>query len=155
MSFSKSFISIFCCSVSVGNISLHFQTFIVPLIVIIHVIPDRLDDDQIRSLCGALAVSDKKSHWIITINGTMNVWKCKLVFPTDKLQQKIEITDLKPFLAGENTSGIRLLHSTVCYCKAALMLLVYTEAKQPLTLDSKVSLEQHRGSLEKPCVKQL
>ncbi len=34
----------------------------------------------------------------------MNVWKCKLIFPTDSLQQKIEITDLKPFLAGENTS---------------------------------------------------
>ncbi len=31
----KSVISIFCCSVSVGNISLHFQTFIVSLIVII------------------------------------------------------------------------------------------------------------------------
>ncbi len=31
----KSVISIFCCSVSVGNISLHFQTFIWPLIVII------------------------------------------------------------------------------------------------------------------------
>ncbi len=30
----------------------------------------------------------------------MNVWKCKLIFPTDTLQQKIEITDLKPFLAG-------------------------------------------------------
>ncbi len=31
----KSVISIFCCSVSVENISLHFQTFILPLIVII------------------------------------------------------------------------------------------------------------------------
>ncbi len=27
------------------------------------------DDDQIRSLCGALAVVRQKSHWIITING--------------------------------------------------------------------------------------
>ncbi len=34
-------------------------------------------------------------HWIITINGKMNVWKCKLIFPTDTLQQEIEITDLK------------------------------------------------------------
>ncbi len=34
----------------------------------------------------------------------MNVWKCKLIFPTDTLQQNIEITDLKPFLAAENTS---------------------------------------------------
>ncbi len=31
----KSVISVFCCSVSVGNISLHFQTFILPLIVVI------------------------------------------------------------------------------------------------------------------------
>ncbi len=31
----KSVISIFCCSVSGGNISLHIQTFILPLIVII------------------------------------------------------------------------------------------------------------------------
>ncbi len=31
----KSVISIFCCSVSVGNISLHVQTFFLPLIVII------------------------------------------------------------------------------------------------------------------------
>ncbi len=33
-------------------------------------------------------------HWIITINGKMNVWKCKLIFPTDTLQQKIEITSV-------------------------------------------------------------
>ncbi len=31
----KSVISIFCCSVSIGNISLHFQTLILPIIVII------------------------------------------------------------------------------------------------------------------------
>jgi len=31
----KPVIYIFCCSVLVGNISLHFQTFIFPLIVII------------------------------------------------------------------------------------------------------------------------
>ncbi len=34
----------------------------------------------------------------------MNVWKCKLIFPPDILQQKIEITDLKKILAAENTS---------------------------------------------------
>ncbi len=39
----------------------------------------------------------KKSHWIITINDKMNVWKCKLIFPTDTLQQKLEITGLKKF----------------------------------------------------------
>ncbi len=71
------------------------------LFCFLHFNPDRLDDDEIRSLCGALAVVDslckQKSHWILTINGKMNVWKCKLIFPTDTLQQKIEITDLKPF----------------------------------------------------------
>ncbi len=50
---------------------------------------------QIRSRCGALAAVRLNSHWIITINGKMNVWKCKLIFPTDTLQRKIEITDLK------------------------------------------------------------
>ncbi len=44
----------------------------------------------------------------------MNVWKCKLIFPTDTLQQKIAITDLKPFLAAENTSLLIILASTVC-----------------------------------------
>ncbi len=29
-------------------------------VLILHVIPDRLDDDEIRSLCGALAVVRKK-----------------------------------------------------------------------------------------------
>ncbi len=65
----------------------------------LHVVPDRLDEDQIRSLCGA-----QKSHCINTINGKINVWKCKRIFPTDTLQQKREITDFKPFLAAENTS---------------------------------------------------
>ncbi len=53
------------------------------------------------------------SHWIITINGKMYVWKCKLIFPTDTLQQKIEITDLKPFLAGDNTSVLIILATTM------------------------------------------
>jgi len=62
-------IYIFCCSVSVGNISLHFQTLIVPLIVIIQWnFWIHKDSDTIQ----------KKNHWIITINGTINVWKCKL-----------------------------------------------------------------------------
>ncbi len=43
----------------------------------------------------------------------MNVWKCKLIFPIDTLQQKIEITDLKPFLAAENTSVLIILTTTV------------------------------------------
>ncbi len=65
-----------------------------------------LDDDEIRSLCGALVVVRQKYHSIITINGKMNVWKCTLIFPTDTLQQK---TDLKPFLAAGNTSIIIIL----------------------------------------------
>ncbi len=55
-----------------------------------------------------------QSHWIIAINSEMNVWKCKLIFPTDTLQQKIDITDLKPFLAGENSSVLIILATTVC-----------------------------------------
>ncbi len=31
----------------------------------------------------------------------------------DTLQQKIEITGLKPFFVSENTNGLRRLHSTV------------------------------------------
>ncbi len=62
----------------------------------------------------------QKSHWIITINGKMNVWKCKLIFPMDTLQQKIEITDLKPFLSGENTSVLIILATTVL-CKYVYM----------------------------------
>ncbi len=79
------------------------------------VIPDRLDEDEMRSLCGALAVVRQKSHWIIIVNVKMNVWKCKckLIFPTDTLQQNIEITDLKPFLDGENTSVLIILATTV------------------------------------------
>ncbi len=72
-------------------------------VLFLHIIPDRLDDDEIRSLCGALAVfrllvqtKQRKSHWIVTINGKINVCKCKLIFPT-LLQQNIEITDLKTF----------------------------------------------------------
>ncbi len=41
----------------------------------------------------------------------MNVWKCKLIFPT--LQQKTETTDLKPFLAAENISDLIILPTTV------------------------------------------
>ncbi len=41
----------------------------------------------------------------------MNVWKCELIFPT--LQQKIEITDLKPLVAAENISDLIILPTTV------------------------------------------
>ncbi len=44
----------------------------------------------------------------------MNVWKCKLIFPTPTLQQKKERTDLKPFLAGDNTSVLIIFATTVC-----------------------------------------
>ncbi len=37
----------------------------------------------------------------------------KLIFPTDTLQQKIEITDLKPFSAAEDTSVVIILASAV------------------------------------------
>ncbi len=114
--------------VSLENISLHFQTFILPLIVIIQWMSDnsqcstqRSDLIIIQSVWNDMKKQNKlrqtksrrtvatsprcfkrptckqKSHWIITINGQINVWKRKLIFPTDTLQKKIEITDLKPF----------------------------------------------------------
>ncbi len=50
-------------------------------VLFLHVIPERLDDDEIRSLRGTLAVVrllvQTKISLIITINGKMNVWKCK------------------------------------------------------------------------------
>ncbi len=57
----------------------------------------------------------QKSHWIITINGQNNVWKCKLIFPADTLQKKIEITDFKPFFVGENTCGLRQFYLLYIY----------------------------------------
>ncbi len=60
-------------------------------------------------------------HWIIRINDKMNVWKCKLIFPTNTLQQKIEITDVKPVLNGENTSVLVILATTVLNCKFIIM----------------------------------
>ncbi len=62
----------------------------------------------------------QKSLWIITINGKMNVWKCKLIFPTDTLQQKIEITDLKPYFWLEKLLILKIiliiLATSVCVC---------------------------------------
>ncbi len=53
---------------------------------------------MIRSdLCLEHWLSSDKYYWIIAINGKMNVWKCKLIFPSDTLQKNIKITDLKPF----------------------------------------------------------
>ncbi len=74
--------------------------------------------------------SKKKSHWIITINGKINVCKCKLIFPTDTLlQQSIEITDLKTFffLPGENTSVLIILATTVYLCNENNLHLLVTK----------------------------
>ncbi len=49
----------------------------------------------------------QKSHWIITINGKMNVWKCKLIFPT------------------ENTSVLIILATTVYIYTSYNMFYVY------------------------------
>ncbi len=40
-------------------------------VLFLHVIPDRLGDDEIRSLCGALAVV----RLLVPINGKINFWK--------------------------------------------------------------------------------
>ncbi len=77
----KSVISIFCCSVSVGNNSLHFQTFILPLIVIISEIfvctrslttasaPHRSDLIIIQSVW-----NDMKKFFILFYNNTMWIY---------------------------------------------------------------------------------
>ncbi len=63
----------------------------------------------------------------------MNVWKCTcdnksdliwFYFLHDTLQQKIEITDLKLFLAGENTSVIIILATTIYIKKVDELLNV-------------------------------
>ncbi len=54
------------------------------------------DDNQMSVLSDSLC--KQKFHLIITIYRKMNVWKCKLIFTTDTLQKKIEITDFNPFL---------------------------------------------------------
>ncbi len=63
------------------------------------------DDDQITSLCGA-----QKYHWIITINGQTNVWKCKLILSywhTTAEDRK------KYYLVAENTSLLIILATSV------------------------------------------
>ncbi len=57
-------------------------------------------------------LSDKNLTGLLQLMAKIYVWKCKLIFPTDTLQQKIEITDLKPFLAAEHTSVLIILATT-------------------------------------------
>ncbi len=47
-----------------------------------------------------------------------------MIFPTDT-QQNIEITDLKPFLAGENTSVLIILATTVYFARTNLFEYFY------------------------------
>ncbi len=65
-------------------------------VLFLHVIPDRLDDDEI---CCQSPGANKNLTGLLQLNGKINVWKCKLIFPSDTLQQKIEITNLKPFFS--------------------------------------------------------
>ncbi len=43
----------------------------------------------------------------------INVWKCKLIFPTDTLQEKIEITDLKPFFSHTMLMAVNSLVTNI------------------------------------------
>ncbi len=52
----------------------------------------------------------------------MKVWKYKLIFPTYTLQQNIEISDLKPFLAAENTCTLVILATAVATTELLLHL---------------------------------
>ncbi len=83
-----------------------------PLKCIVIFISTKRSDTCVEHWLLSDSLYKQKSHWIITNNGKM-VWKCKLIFPTDSLQQKIEITDLKPFLAGKNISVLIILATTV------------------------------------------
>ncbi len=56
---------IFCCSVSVGNISLHFQTFPLPLIVIIQWDFCKLKESDISQSHISLSPSPSGITWII------------------------------------------------------------------------------------------
>jgi len=105
----KTVIFIFFCSVQVGFISLQLQTFLSNTAVLLNLVSvflcffmhhrltrwwwDQMVCGSYRLLC------IHKSYWIITINGKINVWKCKLIY-TLLTQQKI--TCLKPFLVCEN-----------------------------------------------------
>ncbi len=80
------------------------QFFWIEFIRFLQVTPDRLM--IIRSL---------KSHWIVTINAKMHVWKCKHTTAEDRSN---------PFLVG--TCGLRLLHSTVYIFNTALNKLFTT-----------------------------
>ncbi len=68
-----------CCSFAGGFLKHLGDTVLLDLVCLtlfcFFMSSRQTDDDQIRSLCGALAVLWQKSHWIITINGKMNVWK--------------------------------------------------------------------------------
>ncbi len=106
----KSVISMFCCSVSVGNISLHIQTFILPLFVRIQwdfclataSAPHR---DLIWSSSVCLEWHEETTNWD-RLNPE-ELWErlrdasrnlpAKLLYLLLTLQQKIKIADLKPF----------------------------------------------------------
>ncbi len=79
----------------------------------LHVIPDKLDDGEITSLCDYLC--KQKSHRIITINGKRNVWKCKPIFPTDTTAKDRNDWLKIIVVGGENNNGLRLLHSSVIH----------------------------------------
>ncbi len=124
----KSVISFFCCSVSVWNISLHFQTDIFEIFVWqqpeLHT---EIWSDHHQSVWNDMKKQNKlrqtKSRRTVSTSARCfkrtNVWKCKLIFPTDTLQQKIEIIDLNHFLGGENISFLIILAVCVRACVRA------------------------------------
>ncbi len=77
----KSVISIFCCSVWVKNISLHFQTIIFPLIVIIQWV-FCLHKDSVNSQC-----STQRSDLIIFSLSGMTNWDR---LNPEELQQRLQ-----------------------------------------------------------------
>ncbi len=65
--------------------------------------------------CCQTPYANKYLTRFLKMNGKMIVWKCKLIFPIDTLQQTLEITDLNHFLAGENTSVLIILATTLLH----------------------------------------
>ncbi len=85
-------------------------------VLFLHVIPDRLVGDQISvwsTGCSQTPCANKNLTRLLKLMTKWMFTNVKLIFPSEILQQKIEITDLKPFLTGENTSVLIILATTV------------------------------------------
>ncbi len=85
----------------------------------------------------------QKYHWIITINGKRNVWKCKFIFPTDNNTKTDRNNWYKTlFVGGENTNGLRFC--TIVY------IYIYIRVISHMSLMAQVFMAQKHSWF--PCV---